>query len=119
MKYYLILLIFLLVVSCSTNLKNHEGYIYDYNTLKPINNLTICLERHKTKNNCVYTDKMGFFKFIKNDLNNHIYIYENDNLIDSIQCIRTQGGERLQYCFVDTKKDTAFVDMKIKKIIKQ
>ncbi|WKL47768.1 hypothetical protein Q1W71_22825 [Flavobacterium pectinovorum] len=119
MKQYLILFIIVFIISCSSSSKNHEGYVYDNSTQKPIYNLAICLEHNKLKRECVYTSKKGFFKFRENGLSKYIYIYENNNLIDSIQCIRIQGGERLQYCFVDKKADTVFIDMKLKKIVRQ
>ncbi|MBE8726791.1 hypothetical protein [Flavobacterium hungaricum] len=111
------LIFFFTMVSCKTSVKNYEGYIYEYNTKKPLSNIEICIEDLK----CVKTNKKGFFKtdFINSSLSRYIYLYANGELIDSIETIRGSGGEKINFYFINGRKDTSFIDMEQKKIIRQ
>lgn len=42
-----------------------------------------------------------------------------DEFIDSIYIVRTHPERGASYCFVEGIKDTVFIDMKLKKIIRQ
>lgn len=113
-----LIIFFFTAVSCTTSIKNYEGYIYEYNTKIPLSNIEICPEHTSENKKCVKTDKKGFFKMDLNSMQ-HIYVYINGNLSDSIQTIRTSGGEKINYYFINGRKDTAYIDMKQKKIIRQ
>lgn len=117
------LLIFIfIVIGCTPNIKNHEGYIYDYNTRKPLSDVEICLN-HNNKNNkdynCTKTNNKGFFKTDSINSSQYLYIYIDRKLSDSIQTVFTNGGEKYNEYFVNGRKDTAFIDMKQKTIIRQ
>ena len=60
-----------------------------------------------------YTNEKGYFKMEKTDnWIEHFLIIERDNIIiDSIEIVRTSGGERLNYYFVEGRSDTLFIDM--------
>lgn len=84
----------------------------------PLTNIEICPEHNSENKKCVKTDKKGFFKMDLNSMQ-HIYVHINGNLSDSIQTIRTSGEEKIIYYFINGRKDTAFIDMKQKIIIRQ
>lgn len=113
------MIFFFTAVGCTTSIKNHEGYIYDSNTKMPLSNIKICPERNNEDLKCVKTDKKGFFKTHRINLSQYLYIYINEKLSDSIQTVFTNGGEKYNEYFVNGRKDTAFIDMKLKKIIRQ
>lgn len=119
----IIICFFLTVVSCKTSVKNYEGYIYEYNTKKPLPNLEVCNERYGLIDDFkfVKTDKKGFFKtdFINSSLSHYLYIYTNKKLIDSIETIRGSGGEKINFYFINGRKDTVYIDMNKKIIIRQ
>lgn len=114
-----LMVFFFTAVSCTTSVKNYEGYIYEYKTKTPLSNINVC-SKHNNDNNkkCVKTDKKGFFKMDLNSMQ-YIYVYINGNLSDSIQTIRSSGGEKIDYYFVNGRKDTAFIDIKEHKILRQ
>lgn len=82
-------------------------------------NIEICSEHTSENKKCVKTNEKGFFKMDLNSMQQYIYVYINGHLSDSIQTIRTSGGEKINYYFINERKDTAFIDMKLKKIIRQ
>ena len=122
MKKYLVkylLLFAFIIVGCKSNIENHEGYIYDYNTKMPLSNIEICPEHSNENKKCVKTDKKGFFKTNYINLSRCLYVYINGKLSDSIQTVRTNGGEKYNEYYINGRKDTVFIDMKQQKIIRE
>jgi hypothetical protein len=61
--------------------------------------------------NKAFTDKRGFFTLRKkaDAVSTFLMVSKGDMLIDSIQVIRTSGGEQVNYYFTDGRTDTLFV----------
>jgi len=114
-----LLIIIFLINGCKSDIKNHEGYIYDYNTKKPLSNLRICSKYNNLNSKCVKTNNKGFFKTHDINLSRCLYIYIDGKLCDSIQTVSTNAGEKYNEHFVNGRKDTVFLDIKRQKIIRQ
>ncbi|MEZ0128542.1 hypothetical protein AB9T88_01495 [Flavobacterium sp. LBUM151] len=114
-----LLMILLILTGCGSNIKNHEGYIFDYNTGRPLSNVEVCSNHDKIGQKCVKTDNKGFFKTEDINLSQYLFIYINGRLSDSVQTVFTNGGEKHNEYFVNGRKDTVFIDMKNKKIVRQ
>ena len=101
---------FLLFCCKNRKINFYEGYICDLQK-NPIENLKVY-----GKDDLYifsYTNEKGYFKMEKTDnWIEHFLMIERDNIIiDSIQIVRTSGGERLNYYFVEGRSDTLFIDM--------
>ena len=111
MKITLVLFSLLCSVQCKPKINFYHGHIYSKDN-EPIKNLTIYERYDKSKFS--RTDAKGYFKI--NVKVNHIkgvLMVESSKskLLDSIQVIGTQGGERLMYSFVEGKNDTLFLEL--------
>jgi hypothetical protein len=97
-------------ISCSKKVNYYEGYIYNKQK-KPIKGLMIFEKLDKEK--FVYTSNQGFFKLKKNEQSiNDLMIAKEGKIVDSIQTVRTSGGEKINYYFIEGRKDTLFIDIK-------
>ncbi len=113
MKNLILFTIFLNFCNCSTNkgFNFYEGHIYSKNKI-PVKTLEV-FEKDRP-NNKTFTDDMGFFKLKKqkNSISTFLIVKNREVLIDSIQVVRTSGGEKINYYFVEGTKDTLFIDIK-------
>jgi|GEM_PF-1385344 len=87
--------------------RHYEGYIFQSNT--PLANVAVF--EQDDPSNKTYTNKDGFFKLEKRpDAISRFLMVSKDNvIIDSIQVIRSSGGEQINYYFIEGRKDTLFV----------
>ncbi|MFL9834251.1 hypothetical protein [Chryseobacterium terrae] len=94
---------------CEERPKFYEGYICTTDK-KPLTNVKIC-ELNAT--NCSVTDINGFFKIKKEKdrISDLVVLYKNKS-IDTINTVWSQHGDKLNYSFIEGKKDTLFVDIK-------
>lgn len=105
---FLALSILWIAASCSQNKFTHyEGYVYREG--RPLPHIEVSdsdVPQRKT-----YTDERGFFRLDKQkDAVSSIFmVRENDHVIDSIDLIRTAGGEQINYYFTNKRSDTLFI----------
>ncbi len=105
MKTTIYISLIILLFSCITP-KNYEGYIFTKQK-KPVMNIRVCEEN---STNCTFTNKEGFFRLKKNTNSiNNLIIFSNNKSIDSITTVWTQHGERVNYSFIEGRKDTLFL----------
>lgn len=100
-----------ILISCKSKINHYEGYICDAHK-KPINGLKV-FSKYDSIYTYDYTDSSGFFK-IKintNTIFGFLMIKKEDVVIDSIQIIRSSGGEKRNFYFVEGRKDTLFIDI--------
>lgn len=109
MKVILLLYNLFVFISCSNKYNNYEGYIYGEKSKMPLRDINIC-GRSNLKN-CIQTDEKGFFKLKqqKNRISKFLIVSSASSVLDSIQVIRTSGGEKINYYFTKGRKDTLFV----------
>ncbi|MBW8524059.1 hypothetical protein K0U91_02345 [Chryseobacterium chendengshani] len=103
----IVLVIFL--NSCTSMPKFYEGYIFNKDK-KPLSNIKVC---ENNKSNCVYTDSKGYFRLEKqrNSINDLI-VFSKSTPVDTIKTVWSQHGEKINYSFVEGKKDTLFLNIK-------
>jgi len=97
---------FLSLVQCGSHIGFYQGHVLN-KTKKPIVNLKV-YEKYKPSN-FTYTDKDGYFKLLKNKerISQFLIIESSDKkILDSMQVIRTSGGEKINYHFVQGRSDT-------------
>ena len=106
----LLIVIIVIILGCKTRINYYEGYICNIDK-KPINGLKVFSE-YDSIHTYSYTDNNGFFKIKKdNNIIFHFLMIKKDHtVIDSIQIIRMSGGERINYYFVEGRKDTLYID---------
>lgn len=107
-KFLNVFLIFFLN-SCNTVPKFYEGFIFNKEK-KPLSNIKVC---EINKNKCTYTNSRGYFKLEKekSSLNDLIVFYGNKP-VDTIKTFWSQHGEKMNYSFVEGKKDTLFINVR-------
>ena len=110
MKKLFLFTLLLFLLSCKKKIDYYQGYLYDTNN-NPIENL-IVYEKYNKKS-FSRTNKKGLFKIkVKNRLSHFLIIEQNGTtIIDSIQIIGVQGGEKIKYSFINGRNDTLFIDM--------
>lgn len=110
MKQFIFNIIFIFLFNqCASPSKTYEGHIYNKKK-EPLANIKIC---EQNKNNCTHTDGMGFFKLKKNESSiNDLVLYKNNKSIDTIKTVWEQHGEKINYSFIQGRKDTIFIDAK-------
>lgn len=103
-------MIAIVFLQCKTDLSYYQGYIVNENK-RPIKNLKVY--EKNDKENFSITDKKGYFKIdiIESNINRFLIIEKDNKIIDSIQVIGTQGGEKIKYSFVEGEKDTLFINL--------
>ncbi len=91
----------------SDTFKHYQGYIYQANA--PIANAMVF--EQNDPDNKTFTDKRGFFTLKKKAaaVSMFLMVSKGDMLIDSIQVIRTSGGEQMNYYFTEGRTDTLFI----------
>ncbi len=110
-----IFLLAFLTIMCSCSLKKsfnyYHGYVFNQNN-NPIINIEV-FEKDRPLNKSL-TDNKGYFKIEKNknSISTFLMVKRNNILVDSIQVIRSSGGEKINYYFVEGRNDTLFIDMK-------
>lgn len=113
MKSFLILIIAILNINCSSknNILYYQGHVFTKDH-KPAKGIEVS-EKYQPSNK-TFTDEKGFFKINKreNSISMFLILRKDKRIIDSIQIIRSSGGERQNYYFVDGRKDTIFIDLK-------
>lgn len=109
MKFSFINIILISFNSCISSPSFYEGYIYSKDK-KPLENIQVC---EQNKSNCTYTDKKGFFKLKKDEnMISDLIIFNNSKSLDTIKTVWSQHGEKINYSFLEGKKDTLFVHLK-------
>ncbi|CAA0159531.1 conserved hypothetical protein [Tenacibaculum maritimum] len=107
-----IVLIFALMTftQCKTGINYYQGHIFSVNN-NPIKGLKV-YEKYNYKNYSV-TNKEGYFRIniTKNNIERYLIIEDKNEIIDSIQVIGIQGGERIKYSFIQGKRDTLFLNI--------
>ncbi|MCW3161417.1 hypothetical protein [Chryseobacterium oryctis] len=95
----------ILLWSCSAS-KNYEGYIFN-NQKKPVKNIKVC-EQYTT--NCITTNDKGFFILKKDNTSiRNLVVFSNNKPIDTIRTVWSQHGEKINYSFIEGKKDALFL----------
>lgn len=109
------LLAAIFLFSCSgTREPYYHGYVYDKITKKPLANILV---RENTPGNpkSTFTDAKGYFKIENNTKFFSDLIFSDVNhLPDTIPTAWAQHGEKMNFTFVTSKLDTAFLLSKIK-----
>ncbi len=99
---------FFLGISCTVTPKYYQGYIYSTKK-KPISNIKIC-EQNTDK--CSKTDDSGFFRIEKSENSiNDLIVYNDNRAIDTLKTAWSQHGEKINYSFLENKKDTLFINI--------
>ncbi|KQT33914.1 hypothetical protein ASG22_17605 [Chryseobacterium sp. Leaf405] len=101
----------IIINNCSDiNFNSYEGFIYNKNA--PYVHLKIFEKDFNS--NFTFTNDKVFFKLKKrsNSISTFLMIQKNNKIIDSIQVIRTSGGEKINYSFIEGRNDTLFIDLK-------
>ena len=109
MKKNVVIIVYLFLgISCTVTPKYYQGYIYSTKK-KPIFNIKIC-EQNTEK--CSKTDDFGFFRIQKNENSiNNLIVYKDNTPIDTIKTVWSQHGEKINYSFLENRKDTLFIDI--------
>ena len=118
MKNIILLFISAFFIQCKTGINYYQGYIFSIDN-NPIKNLKI-YEKYD-RNNYAISNKYGYFRIdiTKNNIKRYLIIENEGRVIDSIQVIGTQGGEKIKYSFVQGENDTLFLNMNKKtKVLK-
>lgn len=91
----------------SDTFKQYQGHIY--HSGRPLVNVAVYEQDDPA--NKTYTDKQGFFTLKKSAeaVSLFLMVSKDNAIIDSIQVIRTSGGERINYYFTEGRTDTLFV----------
>ena len=99
----------LVVSSCSSKIKYYHGYIYSLDN-KPLGKLRV--EEDDNLRTFSYTNEKGYFKIIENNnFGGNLIVYsQNDIILDTIWTVFSSNGEKLNYRFVNGRKDTLFVN---------
>lgn len=110
MKTILLLLVILWSSVCCSppKFKHYAGYIYQAG--RPVGEAEI-FEQDNPENR-TQTNQDGFFTLLKraNGVSQFLMVRKNDTVVDSMQVIRTAGGEQLRYYFTERTKDTLFLN---------
>lgn len=102
------------IFSCSNVPKYYQGHIYD-NNKKPLADIKIC---EQNIDNCIKTDSEGFFRLEKNETSIHnLIVFYDDKPIDTLVTVWSQHGERIEYSFIENKKDTLYINLEKKGMI--
>lgn len=109
MKTVYLIIVFLTIFSCNSKDSYYAGYIYNHEN-KPIENVKIY--QMDSIKNFTFTNSKGSF-YLKRDKNWVSDLVINyDNKLDTIRTIGKQGGEKINYFFIDSIKDTIFLKTK-------
>ncbi|GAA0871114.1 hypothetical protein GCM10009117_02590 [Gangjinia marincola] len=98
-----------MIYTCSPKkVKYFHGYVYSENYI-PLEGLKITNQYDLSIG--TYTDEKGYFRITKGDnfKGRFLYVYLDANKIDSIQVSGVQGGEKINYSFVNGRMDTLFI----------
>ena len=97
MKKIFIILIYIIVLSCNSKKEFYTGYVYDFDTEKPLQNVKVIdLMSH----NYILTDNNGFFYIKKSENISSKLIFEKEGYKkDTIHSIQIQNGEQQQEVF--------------------
>ncbi|KQT15026.1 hypothetical protein ASG31_15600 [Chryseobacterium sp. Leaf404] len=94
--------------SCNSVPKFYEGLIFSREK-KPLANIKVC---EINTNKCTYTDNKGYFKLEKEKSSiNDLIVYSGNKPVDTIKTFWNQHGEKMNYSFVEGKKDTLFINV--------
>ncbi len=97
MKKIFIILIYIIVLSCNSKKEFYTGYVYDFDTEKPLQNVKVIeLEsNHETT-----TNEKGYFSMKKLENVSSSLIFEKEGYQkDTIRSIQIQNGEQQQEVF--------------------
>ena len=97
MKKIFIILICIIVLSCNSKKEFYTGYVYDFDTEKPLQNVKVIeLEsNHETT-----TNEKGYFSMKKLENVSSSLIFEKEGYRkDTIRSIQIQNGEQQQEVF--------------------
>jgi len=110
-KILLLLSIMPFFINCGEKIEYYHGYVFESKNKPAVNFKIKTTKDESLYKNTVETDLRGYFIIKKPEIvNNYIYIYQQDSLIDSIQTRRSKGGEQIQFYFVNYRKDTFYLD---------
>lgn len=111
MKEILALFCILFIMSCSNKINYYHGYIYNTEN-KPLRKIKV--EEDDNLKAYSYTNEKGYFKIPKrNNFGGNLIVYsQNNTILDTIWTVFSSHGEKLNYRFVNGRKDTLFVNMK-------
>ena len=96
-KIFCFLLIYIIVLSCNSKKEFYTGYVYDFVTRKPLQNVKVIeLEsNHETT-----TNEKGYFSMKKLENVSSSLIFEKEGYKkDTIRSIQIQNGEQQQEVF--------------------
>ena len=96
-KIFCFLLIYIIVLSCNSKKEFYTGYVYDFVTRKPLQNVKVIeLEsNHETT-----TNEKGYFSMKKLENVSSSLIFEKEGYRkDTIRSIQIQNGEQQQEVF--------------------
>jgi hypothetical protein len=108
MKKHILFLTFLSLYGCKSKDSFYSGYIYDFNK-NPLANVKVC-ELDSVKNYTI-TNSKGFFYLKRNKNWISDLILKYNNKLDTIRTVGKQGGEKVNYFFIDNNKDTLFIEI--------
>ena len=97
MKKIFIILIYIIVLSCNSKKEFYTGYVYDFDSEKPLQNVKVIeLEsNHETT-----TNEKGYFSMKKLENVSSSLIFEKEGYQkDTIRSIQIQNGEQQQEVF--------------------
>ena len=97
MKKIFIILIYIIVLSCNSKKEFYTGYVYDFDSEKPLQNVKVIeLEsNHETT-----TNEKGYFSMKKLENVSSSLIFEKEGYRkDTIRSIQIQNGEQQQEVF--------------------
>jgi hypothetical protein len=101
----------LLLISCSNRIDYYHGYIFSSKENKPLKELRI--EEDDNLKTTSYTDEKGYFKIPEtNGFGGNLIIYDkNNSILDTIWTVYSSRGEKLNYRFINGRKDTLFITL--------
>lgn len=109
MRIIVILSLFLWSSCCTKTPTYIHGYLYN-NEHKPLIGLRV--EDPDNKNTFSISNKDGYFKINKMINGRYLFVLQYDKKIDSIYIVRTHPEKGVDYCFVEGRIDTLFINLK-------
>ena len=98
------------LLACSTKQPTFiQGYVFSKEK-KPLKSIKIVDPYNQ--NLFSVTNNEGYFRINQLTKGEFLYVFQNDEKIDSIYYIRTHPERGEKYYFVEGRKDTLFIDSK-------
>ena len=97
-----------LIFACSGKQNFYQGYVYDLDTRKPLENVIV--KECNLKPLSGRTDSTGYFKVENNtqSISDLVFI-TNTHKPDTAITVWSQHGERIEYSFLNKKPDTIYL----------